>query len=190
MSQKKQMEEYMKQVEAFVEEAKKSTGLPIIPDQKTGSALWFDQRSLTLRYTISVERIRRFFEGLAEGKLLATRCKRCGRVYFPPQADCPHCRASDMEWIEIGKEGELLTYTVIYTKPASFAHYPDYAVGVARFPPGVNVLAWIRETDPRKLRVGMKVRWEIVRRQPENYLTYELVPVEQEEQSGSGEKEA
>jgi len=35
----------------------------------------------------------------------------------------------------------------------------------------------VRERDPKKLRVGMKVRLEVVRRQPENYLTYELVPV-------------
>jgi uncharacterized OB-fold protein len=187
MSQKKQMEDFMKQVEAFVEEAKKATGLPIIPEQRTGAALWFDQRSLTLRYTISVERLKPFFQGLAEGKVLATRCKRCGRVYFPPQADCPHCKASDMEWVEIKDEGELLTYTVIYTKPASFAHYPDYAVGVAYFKdPGVNVLAWISENDPKKLRVGMKVRLKVVRRQPENYLTYELVPVE--EAGGQGQQ--
>ncbi len=183
MSQKKQIEEYMKQVEEFVEQVKRSTGLPLVPDQKTGAALWFDQRSLTLRYTISVERIRRFFEGLTEGKLLATRCKKCGTIYFPPQADCPRCRTSDMEWIELGKEGELLTYTIIYTKPTSFAHYPDYVVGIARFPPGVNVLAWIRgPADPRRYRVGMKVRWEIVKREPEGYLTYELVPVEAEQQ--------
>jgi len=177
-SQKKAMEEYMKQVEQFVEEVKKSTGLPLVPDQKTGAALWYDQRELRIKYTISVERIRRFFEGLAEGKVYATRCKHCGTVYFPPQADCPRCRRSDMEWVEIKGEGELLTYTVIYTKPASFAHYPDYAVGIAHFPdPGVNVLAWISENDPKKLRVGMKVRLKVVRRQPENYLTYELEPV-------------
>ena len=187
-SQKKAMEEFMKQVEQFVEEVKKSTGVPVIPDQKTGAALWYDQRELRVKYTISVERIRKFYEGLMEGKLLATRCKHCGRIYFPPQMDCPYCRKSDMEWIELSKEGTLLTYTIIYTKPASFAHYPDYTVGIARLPEGVNITAWVRETDPRKLRVGMKVRVEIVRREPEGYLTYELVPVrEEEEKKGSSQ---
>ena len=181
MSQKKAMDEYMRQVEEFVEEVKKSTGLPIVPDQRSGAALWYDQRELRVKYTISVERTRKFYECLTEGKVCATRCKHCGTVYFPPQADCPRCRKSDMEWVEIRGTGELLTYTVIYTKPASFAHYPDYAVGVAHFPdPGVNVLAWVGENDPRKLRVGMKVRLVVTRRQPENYLTYQLEPVEQE----------
>jgi hypothetical protein len=173
------MEKFMKQVEEFVESVKKSTGLPVVPDQKTGAALWFDQRELNIRYTISVERVKKFFEGLAEGKVLATRCRSCGTLYFPPQVDCPKCRKSDVEWVELSKEGELLTYTVIYTKPTSFAHYPDYTVGIARLPEGVNVLAWVRETDPKKLRVGMKVRLEVVKREPEGYLTYELVPVEE-----------
>ncbi|MET1102162.1 MAG: Zn-ribbon domain-containing OB-fold protein [Pyrodictiaceae archaeon] len=179
MSQREEIEKFIKQVEEFVESTKKSTGLPIIPDQKTGVALWYDQRELRAKYTISVERIRKFYEGLMEGKLLATRCKHCGRIYFPPQMDCPYCRKSDMEWIELSKEGELLTYTVIYTKPMSFAHYNDYTVGIARLKEGVNVTAWVRETDPRKLRVGMKVKIEIVKREPEGYLTYEIVPAEE-----------
>jgi len=161
-----------------VNKVKEAVGLPVIEERRTSSRLWFSQRELRLRYTISIDRLRRFFEGLAEGKVYATRCKHCGTLYFPPQADCPRCRRSDMEWVEVKGEGTLLTYTVIYTKPASFAHYDDYAVGVARFPPGVNVLAWLSENDPRRLRVGMKVVLRVVRRLPENYLTYQLVPVE------------
>jgi len=182
LSQKQQIEEFMKQVEAFVESIKKSTGLPIIPDQKTGVRLWYDQRELKVKYTISVERIAKFYEGLMEGRLLATKCKHCGRIYFPPQMDCPYCKKSDMEWIELSREGELLTYTVIYVKPSSFAHYNDYTVGIARLKEGVNITAWVRETDPRKLRVGMKVKVEIVKREPEGYLTYELVPVRENSQ--------
>jgi uncharacterized OB-fold protein len=78
---------------------------------------------------------------------------------------------------ELPKEGELVTYTTIYVKPYSFGHYPDYTIGIARLTNGVQVLAWVREQDPKKLRVGMKVRLEVVRRQPEGYLTYEIVPV-------------
>ena len=28
---------------------------------------------------------------LEEGKIYATRCTNCGRLYFPPNADCPNC---------------------------------------------------------------------------------------------------
>lgn len=178
-TQKQLIEEATRQFLSLIESIKKSTGLPIFPDQKSGAALWFDQREITPRYTISVDKIRRFYDGLMDGKLMATKCKKCGQIFFPPQVDCPECMSSEVEWVELSGEGELLTYTIVYVKPTSFAHYPDYTVGIARLKEGVNVTAWVRETDPKKLKVGMKVRVEIVKREPEGYLTYELVPIEQ-----------
>ena len=177
-TQKEQIEEATKQFMEFVESVKKSTGLPIVPDMRSGVAQWVDQRELILRYVVSVEKIRKFFDGLMSGKIYATKCRRCGNLYFPPQADCPFCKISDMEWVELSGEGELLTYTIIYTKPTSFSHYDDYAIGIARLREGINVTAWIKEKDPGKLRVGMRVKLVVKKREPENYLTYELEPVE------------
>ncbi|MEM3833467.1 MAG: Zn-ribbon domain-containing OB-fold protein [Thermoprotei archaeon] len=176
-TQKEQTEEVTKQFNEFVESIKKSTGLPIVPDMKSGAAQWIDQRELTLKYVISVDKIRKFFDGLIDGKLYATKCKQCGTLYFPPQVDCPKCRKSDMEWIELSNEGELLTYTIINVKPNSFSHYDDYTVGIARLKEGINITAWVRETDPKKLRVGMKVKVIVTKREPEGYLTYELEPL-------------
>jgi Predicted nucleic-acid-binding protein containing a Zn-ribbon len=162
-------------IESRAEDSKRTMGLPLVKDQRTGSAEWFDQRELDLRYVISVERTKRFYDGLAEGRVLATRCARCGEVSFPPQSFCSRCGSGDVEWIQLSDEGELLTYTVINVKPTSFSNHADYTVGIARMPEGVNVLAWVNG-DPGKLRVGMKVRLAVVRREPEGYLTYELRP--------------
>jgi uncharacterized OB-fold protein len=147
--------------------------MPLIIDPKTSALSWLDQRELKVRYIISVERIRKFYDGLSEGKVYATKCPRCGEVYFPPQSHCSRCGSDEVQWIELSDEGELLTYTIINMKPPSFSHYPDYTVGIARMPEGVNVLAWI-DGDPRKLRVGMKVKLRVKRRKPEGYLVYEL----------------
>ena len=179
MSAKTQREEadaFLRQLEEFANAMKGSVGVPIIIDPKSNVAMWFDQRELRLRFLISVDKTRKFFEGLSEGKIFATRCKQTGEIFFPPQVDCPGVKDGEVEWVELPREGTLLTYTVIYVKPYTFGHYGDYTVGIARLPVGVNVLAWVRETDPKRLRVGMKVRLEVVRREPEGYLTYELVP--------------
>lgn len=178
-SQKELADQFMKQAEDFANMMKQSMGLPLLFDQKTQAALWFDQRELKLKFFISIEKTRPFFEALSQGNILATRCKSTGKIYFPPQVDCPDDPNGEVEWVELPREGELLTYTIIYTKPYTFSHYPDYTVGIARLSNGVQVLAWVRETDPKKLRVGMKVRLEVVKREPEGYLTYELVPVEE-----------
>ncbi|MCE4620812.1 MAG: Zn-ribbon domain-containing OB-fold protein [Desulfurococcales archaeon] len=178
-TQREQADMFLKQLEEFTKTMKQSMGLPLVIDQKSGATLWYDQRELKLRFLISIEKTRRFFEALTEGKVLATRCKETGEIFFPPQVDCPNAPDSEVEWVELPKEGELLTYTVINVKPYTFGHYPDYIVGIARLTNGVQVLAWVRESDPKKLRVGMKVRLEVVKREPEGYLTYELVPVEE-----------
>lgn len=176
MSQRSEADAYLKQLESYANAMKSSVGVPVIVDPKTNVAMWYDQREMRFRFIISVEETRKFFEALSEGKVLATRCKQTGEIFFPPQVDCPGVKDGEVEWVELPRDGELVTYTVIYTKPYSFSHYDDYTVGIARLSNGVQVLAWVRERDPRKLRVGMKVRLEVVKREPEGYLTYELVP--------------
>lgn len=153
------------------------TGLPIIPDPRSGSPLWIDLRELRLRYAIPVKGVEEFFKGLREGELRTARCRRCGTTYFPPQPDCPRCRARDMEWIRVDGDGELITWTMIVTKPLTFSHHKDYVVGIARMPQGFNILAWIRTEDPSKLAPGTRVRLRIGRREDEGYITYWFEPL-------------
>ncbi|MCH1771156.1 MULTISPECIES: Zn-ribbon domain-containing OB-fold protein [Metallosphaera] len=170
-AKQKEIAEVLKQLDMLT----KMTGLPIYPEPKTGNPLWSDVRELDLRYQIPVKRISKFFDELKKGKVLATRCSKCGTVYFPPQDDCPKCRTSNLEWKEIQGEGEILTYTVISVKPPSFAHYPDYVVGIARFG-DVNVTAWV--DGPReKIKVGSRVKLDVSKREPEGYITYRLILV-------------
>lgn len=171
-------EELYRQAIKQLNEWVRQSGLPLGPDEKGQFTLWYDVREVRFRYNVSVERIKKFFEGLREGKVYATRCMGCGTIYFPPQADCAKCRSSNMEWFEVSGEGELLTYTIINVKPLSFMHYGDYVVAIARMKEGFNVLAWLRVRDPREAKVGMKVKLVVTRREPEGYLTYELVPAQ------------
>ncbi|ARM75494.1 Zn-ribbon domain-containing OB-fold protein [Acidianus manzaensis] len=134
--------------------------------------MWDDKRQITLKYQIPDDKIHHFSEELEKGKIFATRCPKCGATYFPPKQDCAKCRISNLDWIEIKNEGELLTYTIIYVKPASFSQYPDYIVGVATFPEGINVLAWVKGKKDN-LRVGDKVNLKVEKRD-EGYYSYYL----------------
>jgi hypothetical protein len=98
-TQREEADAFLKQMEQFADTMKQSIGVPLVFDPKTQVALWFDQRLLPLRFIISVEKIRKFFEGLAEGKILATKCKKTGKIYFPPQVDCPDAPDSEVEWV-------------------------------------------------------------------------------------------
>ena len=166
------MEDLKKAAETNIREY----GFPVAIDEKSGALQWVDMRDLTVKYIISIENIQNFFEGLKEGKLLATRCKKCEELFFPPQKDCPRCMDEDMDWVELKNEGILETLTVIFVKPPSFATYDPYTVAIATLEDGVKVTAWLNG-DPKKVKPGQKVKIEVSRRK-EGYFMYEIVPVE------------
>jgi uncharacterized OB-fold protein len=51
-----------------------------------------------------------FVDYLEKGKVMGTRCKDCGLVFFPPRADCHQCLAGNTEWFEVSGTGKLVTY--------------------------------------------------------------------------------
>ncbi len=159
-----------------VEQITRSEGLPVVPDEKTGDPLWVDLRELRLKYLLPIKKVKKFFDGLKEGKVYATRCPVKNIYYFPPQADCPACMDENVEWVEIKGNGRLLTYTMINVKPVSYMHYPDYVVAIARMEEGFNILCWMVVDDVKQLKTGMPVKLVVKRREPEGFLTYYLEP--------------
>lgn len=160
-----------------VKKSIREEGLPLIEETKTKLPLYISVRELPLRFQFGTSKIQKFFEGLKEGKIYMTQCKKCGEKFFPPQADCPKCIESNMEWIQLSGEGELLTCTMIVVKPSTYTHYDNYIVGIAQMKEDVKVLAWLKIDNPEKIKPKMKVRLTTVRREPEGFITYEFVPV-------------
>ncbi len=165
--------EYRKAGEKNIEEY----GFPVTIDEKLGTLQWVDLRELTLNYLICIENIAPFFENMREGKFVTTKCGRCGEIFFPPQKDCPNCMISEMEWVELSGEGTLETLTVVFVRPPTFAQYDPYVVAIVKLDDGVKVTTWFRG-DPKKVKVGDRVKIEIKRREKEGHYMYEIVPVE------------
>ncbi len=164
----------------LIEDARKAveaTGLPLLPDAKTADPLYVSSRDLPLKFLIPVAKIQPFFDSLKEGKLTATRCLKCGAVYFPPQADCSACRASEVEYVPLGERATLLAFTLINVKPFSFARYDDYVVAIGRLPEGLNVLAWMKGVELKRIRIGMKLKLVVGRREADGVCTYWFEPV-------------
>ena len=96
---------------------------------------------------------------LEKGKVMATRCRRCGTNYFPPRMDCPKCVGSDVEWFEIKGNGRLVTYTVVNYGPTGFEDDAPYTLAIADFD-GVRVFGrlskGLKESDI-KPGMGLKI---------------------------------
>lgn len=99
-----------------------------------------------------------FLSYLEKGKVMATRCRRCGTNYFPPRMDCPKCVGSDVEWFEIKGNGKLVTYTVVNYGPTGFEEDAPYTLAIADFE-GVRIFGRLskslKESD---IKPGMVVK--------------------------------
>jgi len=115
-------------------------------------------RTLQITYNLPISRTSKFWEGLKEGKVYATTCQKCGKLHFPPVADCGDCGSSEVEWTKLDGEGELVTFTEVFVKPASFSKEPSYIVAIARLKEGVKALAWLTGVEREDVNVGMKVK--------------------------------
>jgi len=115
-------------------------------------------RSLHLTYNLPISRTSKFWKGLKEGKIYATKCPKCGKLHFPPVADCGDCGSSNLKWTELDGEGEIETFTQVVVKPASFSNEADYIVAIAQLKEGVKALAWLTGVEREDVQVGMKVR--------------------------------
>lgn len=133
-------------------------------------------RRLVLQYDIPVGKIGRFWEGLKEGKIYATKCRNCGRLYFPPVADCGSCLSSSMEWVELSGEGVLVTFTHIVVRPSSFLDNPPYTVAIASLKEGVKALAWLTGVKKGEVKVGMRVKL-VPKTTEDGRVTYEFKPL-------------
>jgi uncharacterized OB-fold protein len=89
-------------------------------------------------------------------KLEAARCRRCGRVHYPPGAACPYCGFRDLERIELKREGTLESYTVIYSTTSRSRHRAPVILGVINID-GVRIVAELTDVDPEEIKIGTKV---------------------------------
>ena len=116
-----------------------------------------------------------FVDFLAKGKIMATRCKKCGVEYYPPQVDCSPCLSDDVEWFECSTDGKLASFTQIMVLPEHFAlPAPTVPFGKASLTPSpvgllevegrIRIMGWIPKRSPNDLTVGerMKARPQVL----------------------------
>ncbi|MCS7116506.1 MAG: Zn-ribbon domain-containing OB-fold protein [Nitrososphaerota archaeon] len=132
-------------------------------------------RELKIVYEIPVKRLISFLEGLKQGKLVTTKCKRCGTVHFPPVADCSNCLNSEMEWIELSNEATIETFTYVTTKPLTFQRDPPYIIAIGRLKEGIRILARLTGMRPEEVKIGMKAKL-VIKMISDDRFTYELYP--------------
>lgn len=131
-----------------------------------------------VRYAYSVGKVAgKFFEGLRQKKILASRCSKSNLAYLPPRAYCERSFEPCDGWVEAGREGVIEAATIV---TAAFENLPPppYAIAYVRLN-GVStaMINFVRGLDlsdvpaaMERLKPGSPVRVEFVEK-PEGRVT-------------------
>lgn len=134
-------------------------------------------RTLRITYNLPINRTSRFWKNLRKGQVYATKCCKCGKLHFPPVADCGNCGLSEMQWMKLDGRGEIVTFTEVVVKPASFSEETSYIVAIGLLKEGVRALAWLTGIKREEVKVGLRVRL-VGKVNSDNRVTYEFVPIQ------------
>jgi uncharacterized OB-fold protein len=123
---------------------------------------------------ISETKVADFVKYLEEGKIMATKCTKCGKLYFPPRADCPDDLSTEMTWQQISGKCKLLTYTTAYFAPTGFENDLPYTIALAECEENVKVYAFLsKDIKENEIRIGMELQLSPLKL-PNGRITYEL----------------
>jgi len=99
-----------------------------------------------------------FISHLEQGKVMGTKCKDCGALYFPPRSDCYKCLTSNMEWFEVSGIGKLLSFSELKYGPVGFEDDLPYTIALLDYG-DYKVFGRISEDIPYEdLAVGMELK--------------------------------
>ena len=106
--------------------------------------------------------ISQFFENLKEGRLTTTKCKRCAKPLWPPRIVCPNCLSDELEWVDLGSEGELYAFTEMRLgAPLGFVQDVPFCIGIVKIG-GLLISARIDNAKYDELKFGDRLKLKIV----------------------------
>lgn len=96
-------------------------------------------------------------------RLEASKCKKCGKEFYPPRLICDKCGSRKFETYNLPEEGKLATFTIIRTPASQFSDEAPYAIGIIKFKGGLQMMGQIVDCEFDKLKIGMNMRLEFRR---------------------------
>ncbi|WP_432149364.1 bifunctional MaoC family dehydratase N-terminal/OB-fold nucleic acid binding domain-containing protein [Streptomyces sp. bgisy029] len=112
-----------------------------------------------------------FWAGVAEHRLLIQRCADCATLRFPWLPGCNACAGQEWDTVAASGEGTVFSHVVMH-HPSFPAFDPSgeggpYAVALIELSEGVRIVGNVVGVPYDKVRVGLPVRLEFLRTDPE-----------------------
>ncbi len=90
-------------------------------------------------------------------RLIAGRCRSCGRAHYPPANACPYCGSRDLDNVELPRVGRLLSYSVVYATPFEDKDRSPIIIGLIDLGGVAKLIAEVVDVRPEDLRIGDRV---------------------------------
>ena len=117
-----------------------------------------------------------YWEGLRQGQFLVQRCRGCGKKRHYPRPVCDACYSLESDWVAIGGEGTLQSWTVCrHAFLPEFKEQLPYVVAIAELEDGIRVNLRLEVPPEQPLRTGDPVR-VVYRQVSEEFTLPVLVP--------------
>lgn len=100
----------------------------------------------------------RYWQGLAEGRLVLPRCKGCAKWIWPAPYRCADCGGWEFDWQDVALEGEVYSWTRVHHPFAGAEDlgHPYVTASIALPQVGGIRLFGILENEA-EARIGLKV---------------------------------
>ena len=106
----------------------------------------------------------RYLKELKNGKIIARKCNKCGRIMIPPRMFCELCWRPTDEWVYCKDTGRINTYSICNVnwdasriKKGEKPHLPA-VIEIDGASPGMGIMHILGEVDPDDIKIGMKVK--------------------------------
>jgi uncharacterized OB-fold protein len=117
---------------------------------------WPGELPVTSRYTFGMAG-ERFFRAIKEeGKIYGSRCATCEITYVPGRQFCERCMDELNEWLDVGTQGEVHTFTLLYENLDGSTREEPEIVAFVRIGDG-GIVHRLDDVNYEEVTIGMTV---------------------------------
>jgi uncharacterized protein len=130
--------------------------------EKTTECTYFEGKiPVNYIYTLGVAG-EAFYKNLKEkGTFIASKCSACGQLYIPAIIFCDECFEECKEYVDIGTEGELYSYSESNFDFKGNKYDTPHLMGIIRFPNVKGGIIAKLDIPKKNLKLGMKVQAQL-----------------------------
>lgn len=126
---------------------------------------------LNYLYTVGIAG-EKFFNGLLNKKLIASKCPKCKKTYLPAKIYCEDCFVELNDFVEIKNEGEIYSFTIVNFGKDGEKLKKSETIAFVKFK-GVEG-GLIQRIKKENVKIGMKVKVNFDKVSKDNLMAIEF----------------